>query len=302
MTSKIIGFAVFAAAILAPSLAFAQTTTTGLLNVYVQVLNQTGYSYSPSNFTVAISGASPSLTTFQGSQSGTLVSLNPGAYSVTLTNQLGYSPTYSQGCNSTIAAGNTQTCVITVSAGAYNYPNVSQYPYWYNSLIAPALTCRTDTPTVALGQSARFTAIGGAGGTYNWTTGTQNYPNVGPVLTTTFPGSGNWNVTVTNASQTATCPVTVTDSYYPQPISSPVTYPTNYPTTYQNYPTTYSNYNNTYPYQIQPTVISYSNPRFPNTGFEPLNSAQMAFALVLVMGAAIAAYPYARKALALAVR
>jgi hypothetical protein len=56
-----------------------------------------------------------------------------------------------------------------------------------------------------------------------------------------------------------------------------------------------------YPYQ-QPIVTSYVNPRFPNTGFEPINAAQMAFALVLLMGAAIAAYPYARKALTLAVR
>lgn len=284
MTSKIIGFAVFAAAVLAPASAFAQNTT-GLLTVYVQVLNQSGYSYSSANFNVSVSGNNPSLTSFTGSQSGTLVSLLPGAYSVTLTNQWGYSPTYSQGCSGTIAVDNAQTCVITVSAGAYNYPNTSPYPYWYNT--TPSLTCRTDTPTVALGQSARFTAVGGAGGTYNWTTGTQNFPNVGPVLTTTFPGSGNWTVTVTNGAQSATCPVTVTNSYYPQPVSSPITYPT---------------YTNTYPYQVQPTLIAYNNPRFPNTGFEPLNSAQMAFALVLMIGAAIAAYPYARKALTLAVR
>ncbi|KKT90711.1 MAG: hypothetical protein UW93_C0024G0009 [Parcubacteria group bacterium GW2011_GWC1_45_13] len=271
--SKLAGSAVLGLALLVPALALAQTSTTGLLNVYVQVINQTNSSYGPGNFTVAVSGQNPNPATFQGSIQGTLVTINPGTYSVTLTNTSGFNTSYSVGCDSTMLSGGTQTCVITVNAGSYNYFSSYVYPYTYQAL---PLTCRTDTPVVAVGQSARFTAVGGVGGTYNWRTPYNNFPNSGPVLTTTLDGSGVQSVTVTNASQVATCNVTVSSSYYPQPTN----------TFYQEAP-----------YQTQ----SYY-PRFPNTGFAPSNGAEAAFAVVLLMGAAIAVYPYARKAFALAVR
>ena len=293
--SKLIGSAALGLALLSPALALAQTSTTGILNVYVQVLNNQQYSnpYSPGNFTVAVSGQSPSITNFPGSLQGTLVTLSPGSYAVTIVNtQYGYTPTYSVGCNNTISAGGTLTCVVTMTAGSvYTYPTPYPYPYPYTQ---PALTCHSDTPVVALGQTARFTAMGGVGGTYNWTTGSQNYPNIGPVLTTTFQGSGSQSVTVTNASQTATCAVTVTTSYYPQPVNTPSTI---YPGT-----PAYNTYPYQYPYQTPPTYSAYAYPRFPNTGIEPATSAQIAFALVLLMGAAIAAYPYVRKTFTLAVR
>ena len=107
---------------LVPAVVLAQSPTTGLLNVYVQVINPTGVAYSPSNFTVAVSGNSPSLTSFQGSQSGTLVSINPGSYAVTVINQYGFNPSYSVGCDNTVSAGQTQLCVITMSGGTFNPP------------------------------------------------------------------------------------------------------------------------------------------------------------------------------------
>lgn len=283
--SKIAGSAALGLALLVPAFAFAQTSTTGLLNVYVQVINQTNASYGPGNFTVAVSGQDPSPANFQGSLQGTLVTINPGAYSVTLVNNSSFNTNYSVGCDSTMLTGGTQTCVITVNAGSYNYFPSYIYPYSYQ---APPLTCRTDTPVVAVGQPARFTAVGGVGGTYNWRTSYQNFPNAGPVLTTILDGSGVQSVTVTNASQVATCNVTVSSSYYPQPLSTvaPV-----YPT-YNTYPV----------YSAQSGVSLYAYPRLPNTGLEPLTSAQLAFALVLLLGAAIAAYPYARKLFAIAVR
>src|SRR3989344_4863164 len=161
---KALIYATVALGVFIPVFAFAQTSTTGLLNVYVQVINQTNSSYGPGNFTVAVSGQSPNPSTFQGSIQGTLVTVNPGAYSVTLTNNSGFNTSYSVGCDSTIAAGGTQTCVITVNAGSYNFSRSYVYPYTYQT---PPLTCRTDTPVVSVGQPARFTAVGGAGGTYN---------------------------------------------------------------------------------------------------------------------------------------
>lgn len=283
--SKIIGSAAFGLAFLLPSAALAQTSTTGLLNVYVQVLNQSGYSYTPANFTVSVAGNNPSPATFTGSQSGTLVSLNPGPFVVTVQDANGYTADYSVGCNNTIAAGASHTCVVTMHKNYNNYyPYPNLYPYPYNQ--QPALSCRTDTPTVALGQTARFTAVGGIGGTYNWRTSSQNYPNVGPVLTITFQNSGAQVVSVTNGPQTAYCNITVTTSYYPQPVNPSYTYPS------YTYPAAPA-----YPYQTQTYY-----PRLPNTGFAPSNGAEMAFATVLLMGAAVAVYPYAKKAFVVAVR
>ncbi len=282
MKNLIISLAVVIGA-LVPAFAFAQTSTTGLLTVYVQVLNQTGTSYyqyqtyTPANFTVSVSGQAPSLTNFPGSQSGTAVSLSPGSYNVTITNALnGFAPSYSVGCNNTIAAGGSQTCVVTMTPSyTYNqYPNV--YPYSYQNL--QPLTCQTLTPTVGLGQQASFTAVGGQGGTYNWATAYQNYPNVGPTLTTSFQASGSQTVTVTNASQTATCLVTVTNSYYPTPVS--YTNPT-----YSTYPT----------YSAYPTYTTY--PQLPRTGFAPKDIATgAAFAVVLLITAGLMVAPYVRKA------
>ncbi len=280
---KALMYAVAAIGLLIPIFTFAQTSTAGLLNVYVQVINQTNTSYGPGNFTVAVSGQNPSPSTFQGSIQGTLVTVNPGTYSVTLANNFGFTADYSVGCDSTMLPSGTQTCVITVNAGSYNYFPSYIYPYSYQ---APPLTCRTDTPTVSVGQPARFTAVGGVGGTYNWRTPYQNFPNAGPALTTILEGNGVQSVTVTNAAQTATCSVTVASNYYyPQPAS------TVYPT-YSTYPV----------YTAQPAYTAYAYPSMPNTGLEPIQSAQLAFALVLLVGAAIAAYPYARKSFAIAIR
>jgi hypothetical protein len=309
-----------AALVIMPLMSVAQTAPTGLLTVYMLVNNATGQSYVPANFTVALSGNSPSATSFQGSQSGTNISLNPGSYNVSVANQYGYTPSYSVGCNSTIAGGQTQTCVITMSyTGGSGTSATTVYPYPY---VRQPLTCRTETPTVGLGQSARFVAAGGVGGTYNWFASGRNFPNIGPVLTTTFDGSGTQTVTVTNAAETVTCPITVTTTYYPQPVSTtyPTTpsYPNYYPTypnytigtTYPSYPTnpSYTAYPGAYPgvYGYAPTpapkVTSYVVPRWPNTGVEPLSALQVTYAVVLLMVASLVTYPYVRKAFALAIR
>jgi hypothetical protein len=291
--------------ILVPAVAFAQTSSTGLLTVYVQVTSQTGgypyqQTYTPANFTVSVSGQNPSLTNFAGSQSGTALTLSPGSYNVVVNNTVpGYVPSYSVGCNYSIAAGQTQTCIITMTPSynyaPYTYPSNNVYPYNYNYPYVQPLTCQTVTPTVALGQSATFRALGGAGGTYNWSTAYQNYPNVGPSLTIAFQASGAQSVTVTNAAQTATCTINVTTSFYPVPTST--TYPT-YPNTYPGttYPGTYPG--SVYPTQTQTYYPAY--PGLPRTGFAPRDlSTGIAFAAVLLIAAGLALSPYARKAVAI---
>ncbi len=287
--------------ILIPSFAFAQSSGTGVLNVYVQVVNQCNNSYpynqttypynysygcnqqsiTSGSFTVTVSGQSPSLTTFQGSQSGTLVSLNPGAYSVGATGNLqGYTPSYSTGCQNTIAGGQSQTCVITMTL-QNGYPYSTTYPP-YNSYVPASLSCAPAYQTVVAGQTAQFTAEGGVGGTYNWETPENNYPNSGPVLSVLFTDTGSKLVTVTNANQTASCSVNVVaaNGYYP--VS------TIYPTT-PNYPVVPStpNYYTTYP-------TTY--PTWPNTGFAPMGGSTGALAVLALAAAALVSAPYVRKA------
>ncbi len=285
MKKFVISFAV-ALGVLIPYVAFAQTASNGLLTVYVQVLTQNGVNYqqyTPSNFTVAVSGVSPSLNNFPGSQSGTAVTLNPGVYNVTVTNTVpGFIPSYSVGCNSTMLANQSQTCVITMtpSYGSYNpYPTLFPYQSYQ------PLTCQTLTPTVGLGQQASFNAIGGAGGTYNWATAYQNYPNVGPTLTTAFQASGVHTVTVTNASQTASCVITVNTNYAPVNPINPPAYTTPGYTGYA-----YGAYN------TQPSYTSVVYPRLPSTGFGPKDiSTGIAFATVLLITAGLMLSPYVRK-------
>lgn len=265
----------------APAFAFAQSSNNALLSVYVQVVNpDNSVIYNPGNFSVLVAGQSPSPSTFFGTNNGTQVSLGAGTYSVALSgNQYGYTPTYSQGCNGTIAAGQSALCVITMSAqyNTYPYPTPYPYPYNYNN----PLTCTASQSSVGLLQNVSFTAHGGVGGAYNWQSANRNYPNAGPTLSISFESSGSQLVTVTNASQTATCVVNVTSSYYP-------TYPTYPGTTYPTYPT--------------PALYPTTYPNLPNTGIEPLTVAQMALALTLLAGVSLVAAPYVRKAFAVAAR
>lgn len=306
--SKVLGLSSLAFAalfavglILSPLFVSAQATTTGLLTVYVQVQNPQGASFGPSNFTATVSGQNPSLTTFAGSLQGTLVSLAAGSYSVAITGETyGFTPSYSVGCNNTMLAGGSQLCVVTMTRYGTYYPNPTTYQYQYAQ---PQLACAPQSQTVVPGQSATFVAQGGVGGTYNWFANGRTYANRGPSFTVVVEYPGSSAVTVTNAAQTATCNVTVQGNgayaagynyTYPTTAAYPLYAAPTYQAGYQTYPT-YSN----------PAGVSYTSylaPRLPNAGFEPSNGAQMAFAVVLLLGAFVATYPYVRKVFAFAVR
>lgn len=262
--------------LLLPSLSFAQTTGTGLLNVYVQVTNPVGGLVTPGSFTVTVSGQNPSPVTFPGSQSGTLVSLNPGSYSVGITSgPAGYTASYSSGCNNSLIASQTHTCVVTMSTSQVSFPYPTPYPYPYQP---QALLCTPAYQTVAAGQPATFTAQGGIGGAYNWSTSDRNYPNAGPLLSVVLTSSGSQLVTVTNATQSATCSVNVTASGY-----------------YPNIPT--------YPTPSLTLSPLYSlTPYLPNTGFGPMGAGELALAVVLLGVASFLCAPYVRQAFSLVVR
>ena len=97
------------------------------LKVIKDVINDNGGTNVPGDFTMTVSGNSPSPASFPGQGSpGTTVSLDPGAYSVSESGPSGYAKTQSADCSGTIAVGETKTCTIT------------------NDDIAPTLTvCKT---------------------------------------------------------------------------------------------------------------------------------------------------------------
>jgi hypothetical protein len=89
----------------------APTPPTGTVTVFKQVVGGTA---QPSDFTMRVEGNNPSPSTFQGSSSGTTVTLGQGSYQVTETTVADdYTPSFSSGCSGTISAAQTQTCTVT---------------------------------------------------------------------------------------------------------------------------------------------------------------------------------------------
>jgi hypothetical protein len=83
----------------------------GRLEVTTKVL---GGNNKPSDFTITVSGKSPSPTSFSDSSSGTSVTLKPGKYSVSASYRSGYTTGYSSGCSGTISGGkNINLCTVT---------------------------------------------------------------------------------------------------------------------------------------------------------------------------------------------
>jgi hypothetical protein len=104
------------------SIAVGQTKTCTVTNNDIQpklvvikhVVNDNGGPASASSFTMSVTGASPSPSSFPGAESpGTNVALNAGSYSVGESGPSGYSRSDSADCSGSIDIGETKTCTIT---------------------------------------------------------------------------------------------------------------------------------------------------------------------------------------------
>lgn len=218
---------------------------------------------------------------FTGESRG--VTFIPGSYSVTAsTNSSGYYFHYSSTCSGfTRLSGEIVSCVITLSntpptapttciPGYYGIPGCPApvLPY-QGSYGQYALTCSPSYQTVAAGQPATFTASGGNSNAYTWTTTDRTTLNIGASYSTVFQSTGVQTVMVSNGVQTANCTINVVAG-----AAGAITYPGT------------------------PTITSSYIPSFlPNTGFGPQDSAVLAFALVLLMGAGIYVAPYVKRAI-----
>ncbi|MGH2690079.1 MAG: prealbumin-like fold domain-containing protein [Actinomycetota bacterium] len=83
------------------------------LTVVKHVVNDDGGTLAADDFTIHVSGTGVSPLAFDGSEQGTEVSLEAGAYEVTEDEAPGYAATLSADCKGTIALGQTKTCTIT---------------------------------------------------------------------------------------------------------------------------------------------------------------------------------------------
>ncbi len=92
--------------------------TTGTLLVMTQVVNNNDGSKVASDFTVNVSADTPSQSSFAGSATGVLITVNPGSYSITENNVNGYTLSPGATCSSAgslgpIVAGEMRVCIIT---------------------------------------------------------------------------------------------------------------------------------------------------------------------------------------------
>ncbi len=88
--------------------------TTAQLTVIKHVVTDNGGTSAASAWTMNVSATNPSQTSFGGSESGTTITVQPGAFSVTESGgDAGYAQTSAVGCTGTIAAGDSKTCIIT---------------------------------------------------------------------------------------------------------------------------------------------------------------------------------------------
>jgi len=83
------------------------------LTVIKHVVNNSTGTKLAGDFTILIAGQSPSPTPFSGDESGTLVALNAGEYSVTEEPVAGYTAFYSEDCVGDIKVGEEKTCTVT---------------------------------------------------------------------------------------------------------------------------------------------------------------------------------------------
>lgn len=72
-----------------------------------------GGTATSSDFLINVTGTNVSPTSFAGSESGTIVSLDAGSYSISETEEENYVASYGENCSGSISSGQTKICIIT---------------------------------------------------------------------------------------------------------------------------------------------------------------------------------------------
>jgi len=86
---------------------------TTILTVITNVINYDGGSATASDFRMSVAGNDPRPESFLGDEKGVSVSLRAGSYDVSEYGPVGYTPSFSADCSSTIKLGEKKTCTVT---------------------------------------------------------------------------------------------------------------------------------------------------------------------------------------------
>jgi hypothetical protein len=105
------------------SFAAVNNTIQGTLIVTTRVNNGGGGRSQPSDFTIKVHGNNPSLSSFPGNASGTVVKLDMGMYSVTESGPSDYHSTSSMDCSGAVMSVDTIKCEITNTYIEHNAGN-----------------------------------------------------------------------------------------------------------------------------------------------------------------------------------
>ncbi len=193
------------------------------LTVIKHVVNASGNAVA-SDFTMTVTGGSPSPASFPGSETGTLVTLSAGTYSVSETTRIGYTATFSADCSGTIAIGQSKTCTITNTQSAP--------PAGTLTVIKHVITTTGATKTAAdftVHVKLNGTDVTGSpqagsetGTAYTLNPGTytvsEDTPPAGYVqVSITCDGAASATVTIASAGDTHTCTITNQAVPAPQP-------------------------------------------------------------------------------------
>jgi hypothetical protein len=95
------------------SAAAINNTVQGILIVTTKVNNEDGGSSKPSDFIIKVHGNNPSISSFPGNSSGTIVKLDMGMYSVTEFGPSNYNSSSSMDCSGAVMSVETIKCEIT---------------------------------------------------------------------------------------------------------------------------------------------------------------------------------------------
>ena len=186
------------------------------MKVIKSVVNNNGGTATAGDFTLSVTGTTPSPSAFSGSAAGTDLTLSPGAYSVSEGSHFGYQVSYSTDCSGTIASGETKTCTVT------------------NDDIPPQLTLVKDVVNNNGGTAAATdwvlsattgpTPVSGAGGVTSGATFQAGTYALGESGSPAGYAAGNWSCTggslvgtdlTLTVGQAATCSI-VNDDVPPQ--------------------------------------------------------------------------------------
>jgi hypothetical protein len=127
---------------------FSAPAPTSTLNVFVSVNNATSGTATAANFTVSVSGANATPSSFTGTSAATPVVVNAAAnYSVNASALANYAATKSGNCAGPIAAGATDSCTLIET---YVAPGTT----------TPSPTARVNPPSLSIGPKGAFLGRG----------------------------------------------------------------------------------------------------------------------------------------------